>query len=58
MSADKSFATLNTSRLDLLPVHEDLAARAADFFQRNAQHLAPWEPPQVPDFASEACQRV
>ncbi|MFZ4649517.1 MAG: GNAT family N-acetyltransferase [Rubrivivax sp.] len=48
---------LHTARLRLLPAHEDLAARTAAFFCRNAAHLAPWEPPSPPDFATEAFQR-
>ena len=49
--------TLHTPRLQLLPTHEELAAAAADFHMRNAQHLAPWDPPSPPDFATEAFQR-
>lgn len=48
---------LHTARLRLLPAHEDLAARTAAFFSRNAAHLAPWDPPSPPDFATEAFQR-
>jgi ribosomal-protein-alanine N-acetyltransferase len=48
---------LRTPRLRLLPAHDDLAAAAADFHARNAAHLAPWDPPAPPDFASEPQQR-
>lgn len=48
---------LLTSRLRLLPLHEDLAAGAAAFYRRNAAHLAPWDPPSPPDFATESFQR-
>jgi len=51
-------ATLQTARLRLLPVNESQAAGAAAFYQRNAAHLAPWDPPSPPDFATEAFQRV
>lgn len=48
---------LHTPRLRLVPAHEDLAARTAAFYSRNAAHLAPWDPPSPPDFATEAFQR-
>ena len=48
---------LHTLRLQLLPAHEDLAAATAEFHRRNAQHLAPWDPPTPPDFATEEFQR-
>ena len=54
---DRQPTTLHTDRLRLLPSHEDLAAAAADFYRRNAQHLAPWDPPTPTDFATEAVQR-
>jgi ribosomal-protein-alanine N-acetyltransferase len=50
-------APLQTARLRLLPVHESLAPGAAAFYQRNAAHLAPWDPPSPPDLATEALQR-
>jgi ribosomal-protein-alanine N-acetyltransferase len=49
--------TLRTARLRLLPVTVSQAAGAAAFYQRNAAHLAPWDPPSPPDFATEAFQR-
>jgi ribosomal-protein-alanine N-acetyltransferase len=49
-------STLNTPRLVLLPAHEDLAGRVADFYRRNAAHLAPWDPPAPDGFATEAFQ--
>jgi ribosomal-protein-alanine N-acetyltransferase len=57
MGIDIAATTLQTARLRLLPVHESLAAKAAAFYQRNAAHLAPWDPPSPPDFATEAFQR-
>ena len=57
MVIDVAATTLQTARLRLLPVHESLAAGAAAFYQRNAAHLAPWDPPSPPDFATEAFQR-
>ena len=57
MVIDVAATTLHTPRLRLLPVHESLAAGAAAFYQRNAVHLAPWDPPATPDFATEAFQR-
>ena len=57
MVIDSTVKTLQTARLRLLPVHESLAAGAAAFYQRNAAHLAPWDPPSPPDFATEAFQR-
>ena len=57
MVIDVAATTLQTARLRLLPVHESLAAGAAAFYQRNAAHLAPWDPPPPPDFATEAYQR-
>ena len=57
MVIDSTAKTLQTARLRLLPVHESLAAGAAAFYQRNAAHLAPWDPPSPPDFATEAFQR-
>ncbi|MFM7532494.1 MAG: GNAT family N-acetyltransferase [Rubrivivax sp.] len=48
---------LLTPRLRLLPAHEDLACAVAAYHGRNAQHLAPWDPPSPPDFATEAFQR-
>lgn len=57
MSCDGPVPALHTARLRLLPAHEDLAAPAADFHRRNTRHLAPWEPPAPPDFATEAVQR-
>ena len=54
---DTASTPLRTPRLRLLPAHEDLAAAAADFHARNAAHLAPWEPPAPPDFATEPQQR-
>jgi len=57
MDPDGAASTLVTARLCLLPAHLDLAAGAAAFYQRNAAHLAPWDPPSPPDFATEAFQR-
>ena len=57
MVIDSTVKTLQTARLRLLPVNESLAAGAAAFYQRNAAHLAPWDPPSPPDFATEAFQR-
>lgn len=37
-------APLQTPRLKLVPAHPALAGRVAAFFERNAAHLAPWEP--------------
>jgi ribosomal-protein-alanine N-acetyltransferase len=48
--------TLYTARLVLRPADEDLAGRAAAFYQRNTAHLAPWDPPAPEGFASEAFQ--
>lgn len=48
---------LQSPRLRLLAAHEDLAASVADFYARNARHLAPWDPPSPPDFATEPVQR-
>lgn len=58
MDADNPSATLRTPRLLLLPAQADLLAGVAAFYRRNAQHLAPWNPPQPPDFASEVVQRA
>ena len=57
MVNDIAVAALQTARLRLLPVNESLAAEVAAFYQRNAAHLAPWDPPSPPDFATEAFQR-
>lgn len=57
MVSDGASTTLKTPRLRLLLVHEGLAARVAAFHQRNAAHLAPWDPPSPADFATEAFQR-
>ncbi|MEI8267510.1 MAG: GNAT family N-acetyltransferase [Betaproteobacteria bacterium] len=57
MVIESASTTLHTARLRLLPVHETLAASVAAFYQRNAEHLAPWDPPPPPDFATEAFQR-
>ncbi|MFM8766382.1 MAG: GNAT family N-acetyltransferase [Rubrivivax sp.] len=57
MGIDSAATTLQTARLRLLPVNESLAEMAAAFYQRNASHLAPWDPPSPPDFATEAFQR-
>lgn len=57
MDPDGAASTLLTARLRLLPAHLDLAAGAAAFYQCNAAHLAPWDPPSPPDFATEAFQR-
>ena len=57
MVIDVAATTLQTARLRLLPVDESLTAGAAAFYQRNASHLAPWDPPSPPDFATEAFQR-
>jgi ribosomal-protein-alanine N-acetyltransferase len=35
---------LRTARLQLVPADPVYAGRVADFFARNAAHLAPWEP--------------
>jgi len=57
MVIDIAATTLQTARLRLLPVNESQAAKAAAFYQRNAAHLAPWDPPSPPDFATEVFQR-
>ena len=57
MGIDSAVTTLQTARLRLLPVNESLAAKAAAFYQRNAAHLAPWDPPSPLEFATEAFQR-
>lgn len=57
MVNDIAVAALQTARLRLLPVNESLAAEVAAFYQRNAAHPAPWDPPSPPDFATEAFQR-
>ena len=57
MVNDIAAAALQTARLRLLPVNESLAAEVAAFYQRNAAHLAPWDPPSPPNFATEAFQR-
>lgn len=48
---------LQSPRLRLLAAHEDLATSVADFYARNARHLAPWDPPSPPDFATVSAQR-
>ena len=50
-------ATLHSPRLRLLAAHEDLATSVTDFYARNARHLAPWDPPSPPDFATVPAQR-
>jgi ribosomal-protein-alanine N-acetyltransferase len=50
-------AALHSPRLRLLAAHEDLAASVADFYARNATHLAPWDPPSPPDFATAPVHR-
>jgi ribosomal-protein-alanine N-acetyltransferase len=57
MTPSLSAATLSTQRLVLLPSGEGLADRVAAFYQRNAAHLAPWDPPAPEGFATEAFQR-
>ena len=57
MTDDTGAIALRTPRLSLLPAHEDLAAAAAAFHARNALHLAPWEPPAPPGFATAPQQR-
>lgn len=57
MDPEGAAPTLLTARLRLLSLHQALAAGAAAFYQRNAAHLAPWDPPSPPDFATEAFQR-
>lgn len=57
MTQDEASRPLTTARLRLLPAHEHQAAQAAAFHQRNAQHLAPWDPPSPPGFATEPVQR-
>ena len=47
----------STARVDLLPARADLASRVVEFYERNAQHLAPWGPPVPDDFHTEAFQR-
>jgi ribosomal-protein-alanine N-acetyltransferase len=39
---------IDTQRLTLVAPDPDQAAAVADFFARNAAHLAPWEPPAMP----------
>jgi ribosomal-protein-alanine N-acetyltransferase len=48
---------LRTDRLTLVPAHEDLAPQVVAFFERNAAHLAPWDPPAPAGFRTEAFQR-
>jgi ribosomal-protein-alanine N-acetyltransferase len=48
--------SLFTPRLRLLSTHEALAPLTAAFLQRNAAHLAPWEPPRPADAATLAAQ--
>lgn len=57
MTTELPGTVLLTARLRLLPTHEDLAAEAAAFHQRNAAHLGRWDPPAPPDFATESFQR-
>lgn len=54
MTQDEASGLLTTARLRLLPAHEHQAAQAAAFHQRNAQHLAPWDPPSPPGYAMDA----
>ncbi len=57
MATGKLFKSLKTQRLNLLPVHENLAPQVAAFYRRNAVHLAPWDPPSPPGVATETFQR-
>lgn len=45
---------LHTARLRLRAPAPALISAVADFLQRNAVHLAPWDPPQPPDVATPA----
>jgi [ribosomal protein S5]-alanine N-acetyltransferase len=48
---------LATLRLLLHEPDPTLAGAVANFLQRNAAHLRPWEPPRPPDMATAAHQR-
>jgi len=57
MATGKLSKSLKTQRLNLIPVHENLAPKVAAFYRRNAAHLAPWDPPAPPGMATETFQR-
>ena len=57
MATGKLSKSLKTQRLNLLPVHENLAPKVAAFYRRNAAHLAPWDPPAPPGMTTETFQR-
>ena len=48
---------LETSRLRLEPPHPDLAEEVSDYYRRNRDFLAPWEPERDPRFFTAAGQR-
>lgn len=48
---------LLTARLRLVAPHEDQAAAIADFYARNREHFAPWDPPTDTDFLSAEFHR-
>lgn len=50
-------ALLLTARLRLVAPHEDQAAALADYFIRNREHFAPWDPPVPADFHTVEFQR-
>ena len=54
-----AFRTLNTQQLQLLAPDVAQAAAVADFYRRNAEHFAPWDPPLPPDHtAPEVVERA
>ena len=55
--------TLSTARLIVEHMAPGHAEALADFFRRNAQHLAPWDPPRPagitePEFWKAECERA
>ena len=55
--------TLTTARLIVEHMAPGHAAALADFFRRNEQHLAPWDPPRPagitePEFWTAECERA
>ena len=44
---------LRTQRLELVLAGAAFAGRMVDYYRRNDQHLAPWEPRRTPEFLSE-----
>jgi ribosomal-protein-alanine N-acetyltransferase len=46
---------IDTRRLQLVATHAGLAEPVAQFYRRNVEHFAPWDPPQPADRESTEC---